>query len=202
VEIEAKFLLKNPVVFKKKLLKLGAKRIGLHKEKNLLFDHSNSNTAINFLHKLSGKKIFFPSKSKGKSLSELNYLVRLRVVEGMRGKKFFLTIKEPRITSFVAGAHVRPEYEIELSKEKELLKQLKAKGFFHYFTYHKQRESFEFLGNKVEVDKLKELPGQFFAEVEARSEKELKNILKQLRIRKLINKTYLELIKERKQSIY
>jgi adenylate cyclase, class 2 len=169
IEIEAKVRVESFQELRRRLVELGAERLGVSLERNDLYD------------------------LPGRDLAERGCRLRLRTVR-RGGSGPVLTFKGPKLGGRFKS---RRELEIGVSDKATAQRLLEAMGYRPYFSFEKRRESWRVSGWNIELD-LVPLLGRF-VEVETAGVRELDQALAALRLNGLkpITRGYASLLRRR-----
>jgi adenylate cyclase, class 2 len=167
IEIEAKVRVKSFRELRRRLVELGAKRLGASVERNDLYD------------------------LPGRDLAERGCRLRLRTVRRGGGAPV-LTFKGPKLGGRFKS---RRELEIGVSDKTTARRLLEAMGYRPYFSFDKRRESWRLSGWNIELDEVP-LLGRF-VEVESAGTRELEDALAVLQLDRLevITRGYASLLR-------
>ena len=168
IEIEAKVRVASFLELRRRLMDLGADRLGISLERNDLYD------------------------LPGRDLAERGCRLRLRTVRRGGEGAPVLTFKGPKLGGRFKSRH---ELEIGVSDKATAQRLLEAMGYRPYFSFEKRRESWRLGGWNIELDQVP-LLGRF-VEVETAGVRELDHALAALRLErlKLITRGYASLLR-------
>lgn len=142
LEIETKFVIRDPDSLRDRLIALGARMLGRHLESNIRFDTAE--------HALTAKK----------------QVLRLRHLEEAGETSSVLTVKTPHDDGNPTLA-IRREVEMVVNDGEAAVAMLDILGFRPYWRYEKRRESYVYKDVEIVID---ELPIGWFAEMEGKPE--------------------------------
>jgi adenylate cyclase class 2 len=167
IEIEAKVRVEGFGEVRRRLVHLGADRLGMSLERNELYD------------------------LPGRELAERGCRLRLRTIR-RRGCAPVLTFKGPKLGGRFKS---RRELELGVSDKATARRLLEAMGYRPYFSYDKRRESWRVRGWNIELDEVP-LLGRF-VEVETAGAREVEQALAALRLDglKVITRGYMSLLR-------
>ena len=168
IETEAKVRVESFREIRRRLLELGATRIGVTLQRNDLYD------------------------KPGRDLAESGCRLRLRTVRSADGGAPVLTFKGPKLPGPFKS---RKELEIGVSDEASARRLLEAMGYRPYFSFDKRRESWRLGEWLIELDEVPHL-GRF-VEVEAPGRREVERALAALRLEglKVVTRGYTSLLR-------
>jgi adenylate cyclase class 2 len=170
IEIEAKVRVVSFHEVRRRLIELGAKRLGVSLQRDDLFDLA------------------------GRDLAERGCRLRLRTIRQRGGDSGapVLTFKGPKLDGRFKS---RRELEVGVSDTAAARKLLAAMGYRPYFSYDKRRESWDLGGWRIELDEVP-LLGRF-VEVESAGAREVKQALAALQLKDLkpITRGYASLLR-------
>jgi adenylate cyclase class 2 len=143
LEIEIKFALANPDEMRESLRAIGAEYRGKHSELNLRLDNIHGD------------------------IDRRDMVLRLRRTETDDGAvRHVLTVKQPD-QDMSNPIRVRREVEVAIKDPEELLAALELMGYYTFFLYEKQRETYHYGAAEIVID---EMPYGWFMEIEGEPE--------------------------------
>jgi adenylate cyclase class 2 len=169
IEVEAKVRVPSFHEIRRRLMELGADRLGVSLQRNDLYD------------------------MRGRDLADRGCRLRLRTVP--RGDEApVLTFKGPRLGGRFKS---RREIEVGVSDRATARRLLEAMGYRRYFSFDKRRESWRLGDWRIELDEVP-LLGRF-VEVETTEAREVERALGSLQLDglKLIKRGYTSLLRRR-----